>query len=138
MHIRMAWLTKKARCHQCGREMVRGEPIVRGYATLRNGFHVRRLWHPQCWLEQGMQYLAEHPLEPHHAGPGRPRMPLDEEQRKSRHALIQRRSRAVLKRQWLAEQFIGTEDVELRGELEHLLALEDIKITRITQEIEGE
>ena len=105
---------------------------MRGWMKQKNGFTVRRLWHPLCWIDQGQQYLLEHPLQPQKGGPGRPRLDIDDSGRKQRHALTMRQMRRMAKRRWLAQQYMETPDAETRQEILRLLAEED----RVLAEIE--
>ena len=93
MYIRMAWLRQKARCRWCSEVILAGQAVVRGMSWVTDGDtkrHYLSIWHPECWLKQGMDYLESHPYIPKQGGPGRPRLQLTVEQR------IKRRSCTVM------------------------------------------
>ena len=52
------------------------------------GFNSKYYYHPQCWIDQGLDYLKRNPFVPTHRG-SRP-LPLTDEERKARNKLLNR------------------------------------------------
>lgn len=56
----------------------------------RRGFNTKKYFHPDCWVEQGMDYLKRNPFVSSHKGPKF--LPITEEQRKQRVRILKRKS----------------------------------------------
>ncbi|KKN42409.1 hypothetical protein LCGC14_0713500 [marine sediment metagenome] len=81
------WCRRTLTCRECLDDITPGEMMVQGSYRSENGFYIRSYWHADCHIKQAKDYLSAHPFEPMHAGPGRPRMELSDEDRTRRKTL---------------------------------------------------
>lgn len=99
-NVTMRWCRKKATCKWCGKPIEVGTPMVvvffwnKGNKDSRR-WNITQYYQPQCWVEQGLDYLNKNPFVPHKRG--RVRVLSDKDARKRYllvrkfHALEQRR-----------------------------------------------
>jgi hypothetical protein len=126
MHIRMSWLRRQALCAwvDCSLYIESGEPTVRG-TIYKNNMRHTFIWHPQCYIQQGMVYLNAHPYEAQEGGPGRKALDLTEDQKRKRHNLLAKAHRLrkqrvdVIERGWFWKlDYLGEDYRKVCEELE--------------------
>jgi len=99
-NVTMRWCQKSAKCKWCGEQIMPGEAMVvlffwnKGLEGRK--WNVQICFHPQHWLDQGMDYLNRNPYTPHRST-GRKPIPIDVESKRKRF-LITRRYHAFLQR----------------------------------------
>lgn len=91
-NVTMRWCVKKSTCKWCVQPIDNGTPVVTVFFWNKGNPENRRWnrsysYHPQCWVEQGLDYLSRNPYVPQH----REKKPtLCEEDRRKRFLLIRR------------------------------------------------
>lgn len=100
-NVTIKWCVKKSTCKWCGQSIDNGTPVVtvffwnKGNPDSR-GWNRSYSYHPQCWIEQGLDYLNRNPYVPQH----REKKPaLCEEDRRKRFLLVRRFHKAEQMRQ---------------------------------------
>ena len=93
-NVSMSWCNRTAKCEWCPGEIVAGEPIVKVFywnkgTESHKGFNTKRYYHPQCWIDQGIDYLKRNPYVPYLR---KPKMELSEEQSKRRYQLLRQKA----------------------------------------------
>lgn len=68
-NVVMRWCHKEAQCKWCPEKIEEATPMVVVYFWNKGneeqrGFNVQQCYHPQCWVEQGLDYLRLHPYVP--------------------------------------------------------------------------
>ena len=90
--VMMRWCRKSAHCRWCEKDVEVGTPLVavvfwnKGNENSRR-WNVYLYYHPQCWVEQGLDYLNRNPFVPHVRGR---KATLSEEDRRKRFLLVRR------------------------------------------------
>lgn len=89
------WCQHKAKCRWCEQDVVAGNPVVKVYYWNRGneekrGFNVSRYYHPQCWIDQGLDYLNRNPYVPYIRK--RPSNNLTSGQKELRYKLLRRKA----------------------------------------------
>ena len=97
MKVFMAHCRKETKCSFCEQLIPVAEPMVVGRAAMkkREGWSVVLHWHPQCWIDQGMQYLEAHPYVS--AQKGKKKLDLSLEDRKNRFRIQRNRASVIQK-----------------------------------------
>lgn len=94
MDIWMTWCKKKVVCRRCSEEISKASPMVVGKLWAVKGeklrFTKRYYWHPDCWIQDGLNYLEQHPYSAE--GKGRPRLAMSEGDKKKRYKVLSRRA----------------------------------------------
>ena len=91
----MRWCQKKATCQWCPEEIVVGSPMVavlfwnKGNPDSRR-WNVQKCYHPQCWVDQGLDYLSRNPYVPPIKGKRGRKSLLCLEDRRKRFLLVRR------------------------------------------------
>lgn len=95
-NVTMRWCTKTAKCHWCGQPIECGTPMVvvffwnKGNEESRK-WNSKQYYHPQHWLDQGLDYLAKNPYtESQPTTRGRKPLALTPEQARQRFLLVRR------------------------------------------------
>lgn len=102
MEVIFTWSRKPSKCEFCPELVNHAEPIVLGRPKKQKGKpwpRVRR-WHPECFLQSGMNYLVSNP---YYQAPstGRPMIDITSEQRATRNKILRRYGAYQYKlRQW--------------------------------------
>lgn len=124
------WVThakRDANCGFCPEKVVMGSPELVTRSRRRMGgrtFTRVKMYHPECWMAQGMQYLDTHPYVPKL---GRPRLNLSLEDRAARKKLLMQHGQYLYRyRKYMeegrvvpaVEQYLKA--VQLREEIEPL------------------
>ena len=100
-NVTMRWCVKKSTCKWCDQPIENGTPLV-SVVFWNKGNPESRKWnyyakyHPQCWVDQGLDYLRRNPYVIRQRKP-RERT-LCEEDRKKRYLLVMRFHRAEQQR----------------------------------------
>ena|SRR3972149_6901442 len=96
----MRWCQRQAECRWCHQAVEAGTAMVAVFFWNRGAtgqkWNTQQCFHPQCWVEQGLDYLRKNPFVP--VQKGRRRSSLTNEERRERflitrryHALVQRK-----------------------------------------------
>ena len=97
MDIWITWCKRESKCRYCKQSIEEAAPMVKGKFWLKNNEAIRfpqiYRWHTNCWLEEGMNYLSNHPYEK--VKRGRRNMPLDKETKVERTKLLVKRAGMV-------------------------------------------
>lgn len=93
-NVTMRWSRKSAICRWCDKPVEVSTPMVVVFFWNKGGegrrsFNVKHYYHPQCWVEQGLDYLRMNPYIPHKRGP-KPK--LGAEDRRKRFLLVRRKN----------------------------------------------
>lgn len=92
-NVTMAWCQRTAVCAWCEKPITAGEPEVnvffwnKGFDGNRS-LNVKKHYHPDCWVSQGLDYLRRNPYSPYVRK--RARQDLSEEQKRKRFLLTRR------------------------------------------------
>ena len=99
MDVWFRWARKQATCNWCNKKVERKEPEVVCKMWSKGDPNSRRLnfyryYHPKCYLEQGMNYLRDHPFTDVNEGQkkGRPFLELNVEKHEHRVKLLKRKA----------------------------------------------
>lgn len=99
-NVTMRWCVKKSTCKWCDQPIDNGTPVVTVFFW-NKGNEESRKWnskfsyHPQCWVDQGLDYLRSNPYQQQ----VRIRKPnLPKEDRRKRFLLVRRFNALVQKR----------------------------------------
>ena len=102
-NVCMAWAKRQATCHYCNQpiEVATPEVVVFYWNKGQEGrrFNVKQYYHPQHWVEQGLDYLKMNPYEA--ASKGREPMALTTEQRTRRRSLLTKKASLEQRKQRL-------------------------------------
>ena len=89
-NVTMRWCNKKSTCKWCEQDIDNGTPVVTVFFWNRGEdgnrtWNVKFFFHPQCWLDQGLDNLRRNPYVPQ----VRVKKPtLCEEDRRKRYLLV--------------------------------------------------
>jgi hypothetical protein len=88
----MRWCRKQATCKWCDKPIEIGTPLVAVFFWNKGNENSRRwnvtlYYHPQCWVDQGLDYLERNPFVPHRRGRVRT---LSNEDARKRFLLVRR------------------------------------------------
>ena len=69
-NVCISWCQRQARCSYCPGNIEAGTPIVRVFwwskgEEGKRKWNVKQYYHPQCWIEHGMEYLSKNPYVPY-------------------------------------------------------------------------
>ena len=91
-NVTMRWCVKKSTCKWCDKYIDNGTPMVSVVFWNKGNIESRKWnsyskYHPQCWIDQGLDYLRRNPYVPQH----REKKPtLSEEDGRKRFLLIRK------------------------------------------------
>ena len=90
----MYWCQHKAECRWCEQIIEAGTPIVQVHHWNKGdpdkrSWNIKRYFHPQCWVEQGLDYLKINPYVPYIR---KPKSTLTDKQRELRYKLLRRKA----------------------------------------------
>lgn len=93
-NISISWCNRTAKCEWCPEQIDTGEPMVVAFYWNKGtdgnkGFNVKRYYHPNCWVEQGLDYLKRNPYSPYIR---KPKLELTPEQSQRRYRLLRRKA----------------------------------------------
>jgi len=93
-NVCMAWCQRKAMCKWCNKPIEAGNPIVTVFYWRKGVEGNRKLnlkfyYHPQCWVDQGTDYLKMNPYVPHKRSR---KLPLTKEDTERRVTLLRRKA----------------------------------------------
>ena len=102
-NVTMRWCVKKSRCRWCGEPIVNGTPVVSVFWWNKGNPESRRWntlhsYHPQCWIDQGIDYLNRNPYVPRR----RIRLTLSKEDGRRRFLLIRRFNALIQRRKGIS------------------------------------
>ncbi len=69
-NVTMTWCVNRAKCEWCPEHIEAGTPLVTVFYWNRGGpdhkgYNVKKYYHPQCWIAQGLDYLERNPYVRH-------------------------------------------------------------------------
>ena len=93
-NITMTWCNRIAKCEWCPENINAGEPLVTVFfwnkgSPEHKGFNVKKYYHPDCWVAQGLDYLKRNPYSPYIR---KVKMELTPEQAEHRYVLLRRKA----------------------------------------------
>ncbi len=94
-NVYFAWNKRIASCaYGCGKDILVKEPVVIVFFWRRGGddhakFNIKKYYHPQCWIAQGMDYLGTHPYQAE--GERGPKITLSQADHRKRFLLLRRK-----------------------------------------------
>lgn len=93
-NITMTWCQRRAQCEWCPEMIEAGNPIVTVFfwnkgSPDHKGFNVKRYYHPDCWVAQGLDYLKRNPYVPYVR---RKKLELTPEQSKQRYVILRKKA----------------------------------------------
>ena len=93
-NVTMTWCQHKAKCTECPGTIETGTPMVTVFFWNRGteehkGYNVKKYYHPNCWIAQGLDYLKKNPYIPYIR---KKRLELTPEQSKQRYILLNRKA----------------------------------------------
>ena len=93
-NVTMTHCQRRAKCEWCPEYVEAGTPLVTVFfwnkgSEDHKGFNVKRYYHPDCWVAQGLDYLAMNPYVPYIR---KVKMELEPEQAKLRYVLLRRKA----------------------------------------------
>ena len=93
-NITMTWCQRRAQCEWCPEMIEAGKPIVTVFfwnkgSPDHKGFNVKRYYHPDCWVAQGLDYLKRNPYVPYVR---RKKLELTPEQSKQRYVILRKKA----------------------------------------------
>ena len=92
MQIWGSYIRRKSNCAfvECSDLIQAGDVVVRGKRFRNDGKSHRFAWHPQCYIDQLIQYVQQTEFSPMPSGPGRPKLDLSTEDKRKRRNLLAR------------------------------------------------
>ena len=98
-NVTMKWCVKKSTCKWCGKSIDKETPVVTVFFWNKGDdgsrkWNAKYSYHPQCWIDQGLDYLERNPFVTKYKGR---KHTLSVEDRKKRYLLI-RRFNAIVQR----------------------------------------
>ena len=100
-NVCITWCYREAKCPWCDLAIKVATPCVsvffwrKGNPEIR-GYNIKRFYHPECWIDQGLDYLKMNPYTPRGEKRG-PKTTLTIEQKAARMKLL--RKKAMLEQQ---------------------------------------
>ncbi len=93
-NVFMYWCQHKAKCKWCEKDIVAGTPVVKVYYwnkgnEEKRGWNVSKYYHPQCWIDQGLDYLKMNPYVPYAR---KPKSSLTNGQKELRYKLLRQKA----------------------------------------------
>ena len=124
MNVWMAWCKRQATCKYCERliEVTTPNVVCRSW---KNGRKYEMHFHPDCWINNGLDYLRQHPYVI--TRQGRKRLPMDSEVATKRKELLKKHAMLVQQKKRVKARYPDN--------LIPLLRL-DAKIGKLVEEIE--
>jgi len=124
-NVTMRWCQNRAECKWCQQYIEPGQPLVavlfwnRGSDGRR--WNTQQCYHPQCWIEQGLDYLKRNPYVPYRQGrKGYTELSVEDKRKRfllvrKFHALEQRRKniRAEFPESLLVESMLTKQMAEI-------------------------
>ncbi len=126
-NVTMTWCQRVAKCEWCPGSIEAGVPLVTVFfwnkgSPEHKGFNVKKYYHPNCWVEQGLDYLKKNPYVPYLR---KKKLELTLEESKQRYVILKRKS-AIDQRKRKLEDMPGSAIA---------LVILDQKITELMLEI---
>lgn len=101
-NVTMSWAQHRALCDWCSKPVNSGEEIIKvffwnaGNPDGKRFYNIKKYYHPDCWMEQGREYLRTHPYISSHKG--KDRMEITDEQRAQRNKILKRKAALELRK----------------------------------------
>lgn len=115
-NVYMSWCKRRAKCHFCPEMVEAGTPMVNVFLWRKGEDGVRKwnmkfYYHPQCWLDQGLDYLKMNPYVPYKRDR---QLPLTERQQDIRRSILRRKASIEQRRRNLKSDYPDRILVEAR------------------------
>ena len=97
-NVFMYWCQHKAKCKWCEQTIEAGTPVIQVYFWNKGNedkrtWNIKRFYHPQCYIEQGMDYLKMNPFVPYQRSTkSKGIAKLNNGQRELRYKLLKRKA----------------------------------------------
>ena len=93
-NVTMTHCQRRAQCEYCPDLIDAGTPLVTVFFWNRGGpehkgFNVKKYYHPDCWIAQGLNYLKNNPYVPYQR---KKKMELTPEQSAQRYIILKRKA----------------------------------------------
>lgn len=93
-NVTITWCIQRAKCGWCPEYVDAATPLVTVFFWNRGtpdhkGFNIKKYYHPNCWVAQGLDYLDMNPYVPHIR---KEKLKLTPEQSKQRYILLRRKA----------------------------------------------
>lgn len=124
-----SWCKRRSKCNYCPDSILAGTPvvIVKHWRPNKHSYYFR--FHPDCYIQQGVAYLAKHPYEPYRANTGRPKLELSNSDSYARIKLLRHRA-VVMYRRRQAIKLLPSEAAQ-----EYIDSLDKV-LDKITEDIQ--
>jgi hypothetical protein len=88
--VTMRWAQKSCTCKYCNNPIDSGTPEVSVFYRSKEGrtWNAAVLYHPECWLAAGLQFLKDNPFIPEQPEPDR--QELTEQQKTQRKGILRK------------------------------------------------
>lgn len=107
-NVCMVWCQKKAICGHCEKEIEVGAPMVTVFFWNKGNdnrrWNVKKYYHPNCWIEQGLDYLKMNPYVPYRRG-GNNKFDLTPEQKEKRKSILRKKASLEQRRRKLKSDY---------------------------------
>ena len=93
-NVTMTWCQRRAKCEWCPGYIEAGKPLVTVFFWNKGGpdhkgLNVKKYYHPNCWVAQGLDYLERNPYVPYIR---KRKLELTPEQSKQRYTILRRKA----------------------------------------------
>lgn len=93
-NVTITWCQRTAKCAWCPDHINAGAPLVTVFWWSRGspdhkGYNVKKYYHPNCWVAQGLDYLKMNPYVPYIR---KKKLELSPEQSKQRYSILKRKA----------------------------------------------
>lgn len=106
-NVFMYWCQHKAKCRWCEQDILAGEPIIQVYYWNKGNeenrkWNIKRYYHPQCYIEQGLDYLKMNPYVPYQR---KPKSKLTPEKLELRYKLLRQKASIDQRKRGLKSEY---------------------------------
>ena len=106
-NVFMYWCQHKAKCRWCEQDVVAGTPVIQVYYWNKGNednrkWNIKRYYHPQCWIDQGLDYLKMNPYVPYQR---KPKSKLTDKQRELRYKLLRQKASIDQRKRGLKSEY---------------------------------
>lgn len=104
-NVCMSWCQREAQCGWCPEPIKVATPMVTVFYWNKGAdgrkWNVQKCYHPQCWVDQGLDYLKRNPYV---STTGRPTLQLSEKEKRQRYLLLRKKTYIDARRRKLLEE----------------------------------
>ena len=122
-NVTITWCQHRAKCEWCPDNIITGTPIVTVFFWNKGGpdhkgFNIKRYYHPDCWIAQGLDYLKMNPYVPYIR---KKKLELTREQSKQRYSILRRKAAIDQRKRKLNGQQNRMEEARLNTKIAELI-----------------